>query len=84
MNWYLILALKVSPRFQGLGLSKKLLLTAIDFCKENPSVSKIILSTTAMQIPAQNLYAKFGFRQVGTEKRLVGPLKLATIGVSST
>ena len=79
MNFHLILALKVSPRFQGMGLSKKLLLTAIDFCKENPCLSKIILSTTAMQIPAQNLYAKFGFCQVRTEKRLVGPLKLATM-----
>ena len=32
-----------------------------------------------MQIPAQKLYEKFGFTQTKTEKRLVGPLKIATM-----
>lgn len=71
--------MQVSPRFQGMGLSKKLLLTAIDHCKANSSISKIVLSTTAIQVPAQKLYAKFGFREVWTEKRHVGPLKVATM-----
>jgi len=71
--------MQVSPRFQGLGLSKKLLQTVIDHCGATASISKIILSTTAMQIPAQKLYSKFGFRQTHTEKRLVGPLKIATM-----
>jgi len=71
--------MQVSPRFQGMGLSKKLLQTAIDHCKTDSSISKIILSTTAIQIPAQKLYAKFGFREVRTEKRLVGPLRIATM-----
>jgi len=71
--------MQVSPRFQGMGLSKKLLKTAIDHCKADSSISKVILSTTAIQIPAQKLYAKFGFREVKTEKRLVGPLRIATM-----
>ena len=70
---------QVSPRFQGVGLSKKLLQTAINHCTESSLMTKIVLSTTAMQIPAQKLYEKFGFRETRTEKRLVGPLKIATM-----
>merc|ERR1712227_500626 len=66
--------MQVSPRFQGMGLSKKLLQVAIDYCKAHPSFSTVVLSTTAIQVPAQKLYAKFGFNEVRTEKRLVGPL----------
>lgn len=71
--------MQVSPRFQGVGLSKKLLQTAINHCTESSLMTKIVLSTTAMQIPAQKLYEKFGFRETRTEKRLVGPLKIATM-----
>jgi len=71
--------MQVSPRFQGMGLSKKLLQMAIDHCTASPSISKIVLSTTAMQIPAQKLYEKFCFRETRTEKRFVGPLKIATM-----
>ena len=74
-----LLLRQVSPRFQGMGLSKKLLQTAIDHCSASSSISKIVLSTTAMQIPAQKLYEKFGFCQTRTEKKLVGPLKIATM-----
>lgn len=71
--------MQVSPRFQGIGLSKKLLQTAIDHCTESASLTKIVLSTTAMQIPAQKLYEKYGFHETRIEKRLVGPLKIATM-----
>jgi ribosomal protein S18 acetylase RimI-like enzyme len=58
--------MSVSDEFRHHGVATKLLKTAETFCVEN-NYSKIKLTTTNMQIPAVNLYKKFGFTKYGKE-----------------
>lgn len=59
LRWFL-----VHPDFRGLGLGKKLLANAIDFCQEK-NYQKVYLLTTSMQTTAIDLYKKAGFHKTG-------------------
>jgi len=63
IRWYL-----VHPDFRQMGLGKKLLNEALDFCREK-GFQKVYLMTTSKQEIATNLFRKTGFRKTG-EKQL--------------
>jgi ribosomal protein S18 acetylase RimI-like enzyme len=52
-----------SCRKQGIG--KKLITTVVDFCYENNKIDWIDLNVLSINIPAKNLYLKFGFNIIG-------------------
>ncbi len=60
--------LLVHPDFRAMGLGKKLIQDAIDFCREK-QYSKLYLLTTNQQTTAHKLYFSYGFRKTG-EKNL--------------
>jgi DNA-binding MarR family transcriptional regulator/ribosomal protein S18 acetylase RimI-like enzyme len=59
LRWFL-----VHPDFRGLGLGKRLLTNAINFCREK-NYQTVYLMTTSMQTTAAELYKKAGFRKTG-------------------
>jgi DNA-binding MarR family transcriptional regulator/GNAT superfamily N-acetyltransferase len=63
IRWYL-----VHPDFRGMGLGKKLLNEALDFCREK-GFQKVYLMTTSKQETANILFKRTGFRKTG-EKQL--------------
>ena len=60
----------VSPDFRCMGIGSRLTYEAIKFFKEK-NVRKIFLRTPKDDIPAQNLYKKFGFKEVSKEYDLM-------------
>ena len=56
----------VDTSMQGQGLGKRLLETAMDFCKEKGYIY-LTLGTLDILKPARHLYAKFGFQQTKSE-----------------
>ena len=55
LRWFLL-----DPSFRGLGIGKKLLTDAIDFCKEK-NFKNVFLLTTSLQNTALEMYKKAGF-----------------------
>lgn len=60
-----ISTLGVLPEYRQRGLGSRLLRT----CEEHLPVSRVRLSVRASNEPAQQLYARFGYRQQGVWKR---------------
>ncbi|XP_078608216.1 N-acetylaspartate synthetase-like [Branchiostoma floridae x Branchiostoma japonicum] len=58
----------VSEKYRRQGIAKRLVETAIEFCKRN-KYRRIELITTEVQLPAKALYEKMGFRCVNTWAR---------------
>lgn len=71
--------MQVAASFRRRGLARKLLETAIDHCRRQAGVKEVVLSTTAMQLPATKMYTKYGFQFTRKETRNIGPLKIATM-----
>lgn len=64
---FVIHALGVHPKFQGTGLSRKLLEAIMDLCRQ--AGGKVIrIDVLGSNIPAQKLYPKVGFAYVDTLK----------------
>lgn len=57
----------VLPGFRKSGIGSKLLKKAISYCLEN-NLSRLTLEVRTTNIPAQNLYSKFGFSAIGIRK----------------
>lgn len=57
LRWYL-----VDPGFRGIGLGKKLISEALEYCRENKFKS-VFLWTTSKLTAAAQLYYKSGFRR---------------------
>ena len=55
LRWFLL-----DPSFRGLGLGKKLLTEAIDYCREK-GYQEVLLGTAGDLLSALALYKKFGF-----------------------
>ncbi|MBF4516811.1 bifunctional helix-turn-helix transcriptional regulator/GNAT family N-acetyltransferase [Flavobacterium sp. ANB] len=55
LRWFLL-----DPAFRGLGIGKKLLTDALDFCKET-KFKNVFLLTTSMQNKALEMYKQAGF-----------------------
>ncbi|OIV42196.1 bifunctional helix-turn-helix transcriptional regulator/GNAT family N-acetyltransferase [Flavobacterium johnsoniae] len=55
LRWFLL-----DPAFRGLGIGKKLLTDAVDFCKEK-KFKNVFLLTTSLQDKALEMYKKAGF-----------------------
>lgn len=55
LRWFLL-----DPVFRGLGIGKKLLTDAVDFCKEK-KFKNVFLLTTSLQDKALEMYKKAGF-----------------------
>ncbi|QLC65788.1 bifunctional helix-turn-helix transcriptional regulator/GNAT family N-acetyltransferase [Flavobacterium sp. LPB0248] len=55
LRWFLL-----DPSFRGLGIGKKLLTDAVDFCKEQ-KFKNVFLLTTSMQDKALEMYKMAGF-----------------------
>lgn len=55
LRWFLL-----DPGFRGLGIGKKLLTDAVDFCKEK-KFNNVFLLTTSLQETALEMYKKIGF-----------------------
>jgi len=56
----------VAPGFQGRGIGKRLLGSAVDFCRDK-GLKKIFLTTFEGLDPARHLYEKAGFRLVSQQ-----------------
>lgn len=65
-----ILNIATHPDFRGQGLAKKLL----NFWISQPELAHvhIVLEVREKNIPAQNLYAQFGFKQIHVRKKYYG------------
>lgn len=65
-----ILNIATHPDYRGQGYAKKLL----DFWLAQPQLANahIVLEVRAKNIPAQNLYAQFGFKQIHIRKNYYG------------
>lgn len=59
----------VSPDFRKGKIGTSLIQNMIDFCK-NTQIKRIMLEVRISNIPAQNLYKKFGFKSLGERKGL--------------
>ncbi|MDQ6469739.1 bifunctional helix-turn-helix transcriptional regulator/GNAT family N-acetyltransferase [Flavobacterium sp. LHD-80] len=55
LRWFLL-----DPTFRGLGIGKRLLTDAVDFCREK-KFKNVFLLTTSMQDTALEMYKKAGF-----------------------
>lgn len=55
LRWFLL-----DPAFRGLGIGKKLLIDAVDFCKEK-NFKNVFLLTTSLQDKALQMYKMAGF-----------------------
>lgn len=58
--------LYVEKEFRNLGIASELILTALDSLKDK---EKIFLEVRESNIPAINLYKKFGFEEISTRKK---------------
>ncbi|RED19014.1 MarR family transcriptional regulator with acetyltransferase activity [Flavobacterium cutihirudinis] len=62
LRWFLL-----DPAFRGLGIGKRLLTDAVDFCKEK-NFKNVFLLTTSMQDKALQMYKMIGFKLTQSEK----------------
>ncbi|MBO9586612.1 MAG: bifunctional helix-turn-helix transcriptional regulator/GNAT family N-acetyltransferase [Flavobacterium sp.] len=62
LRWFLL-----DPAFRGLGIGKKLLTEAIDFCKER-KFKNVFLLTTNLQDKALQMYKMMGFELTKSEE----------------
>ncbi len=62
LRWFLL-----DPAFRGLGIGKKLLTEAIDFCKEK-KFKNVFLLTTNLQDKALQMYKMMGFELTQSEE----------------
>jgi L-phenylalanine/L-methionine N-acetyltransferase len=65
------LTLAVHPGWQGQGVGRALLGRLIEWARTAPAVEKIELHVRASNEPAQALYRKMGFREIGRLQRKV-------------
>ena len=63
-----ILNIAVDPEYQGYGLGTHLMRFALNFGKERGATCAL-LEVRVSNVPAQQLYAKLGFRRIGLRKR---------------
>ncbi|MDY0096195.1 MAG: ribosomal protein S18-alanine N-acetyltransferase, partial [Candidatus Vecturithrix sp.] len=63
-----ILNIAVDPEYQGCGLGTRLMQFAINFGKERGATCAL-LEVRVSNLPAQQLYAKLGFKRIGLRKR---------------
>lgn len=63
-----ILNLAVHPDFRGKGMGKSLLNRAFEICRKK-GITKSFLDVKASNIPALELYRKFGYKQIGVRKK---------------
>ncbi|MBO0962676.1 GNAT family N-acetyltransferase [Neobacillus sp. MM2021_6] len=64
-----IFAMYVTPRKQGLGIGKALMIEAINKAKEIKTIEQINLGVIASNQKAKRLYQKLGFKTFGVEER---------------
>ena len=62
LRWFLL-----DPAFRGLGIGKKLLTNAIDFCREK-KLNNVFLLTTSLQDKALQMYKMRGFELTKSEE----------------
>ncbi|MDQ6531259.1 bifunctional helix-turn-helix transcriptional regulator/GNAT family N-acetyltransferase [Flavobacterium sp. LHD-85] len=62
LRWFLL-----DPAFRGLGIGKKLLTDAVDFCREK-KFKNIFLLTTSLQDKALKMYKMMGFELTKSEE----------------
>ncbi|WP_427872513.1 bifunctional helix-turn-helix transcriptional regulator/GNAT family N-acetyltransferase [Flavobacterium sp. MMS24-S5] len=62
LRWFLL-----DPAFRGLGIGKRLLTDAVDFCKEK-NFKNVFLLTTNMQDKALQMYKMMGFELTKSEQ----------------
>ncbi len=62
LRWFLL-----DPAFRGLGIGKKLLTDAIDFCREK-KFKNVFLLTTSLQDKALQMYKMMGFELTKSEE----------------
>jgi ribosomal protein S18 acetylase RimI-like enzyme len=65
------LTLAVHPGWQGQGVGRALLASLIDWARSAPAIEKIELNVRASNAPAQALYRKLGFTEIGRWQRRV-------------
>jgi ribosomal protein S18 acetylase RimI-like enzyme len=65
------LTLVAHPEWQGRGVGRALLSHLIDWARAAPSVEKIELHVRSSNTPAQALYRKMGFTEMGRWRRRV-------------
>ena len=58
----------VLPEYRRNSVASKLLSSLIEFCREN-ELDPITLEVRETNIPAINLYSKFGFEKIGERKK---------------
>ena len=58
----------VLPEYRRNSVASKLLSSLIEFCREN-ELDPITLEVRETNIPAINLYSKFGFKKIGERKK---------------
>ena len=63
-----ISSLAVHPSFRRRKIGKRLLTAILDLAKSE-GIKEVALEVRAGNVPAQNLYAKFGFKVVGRHQR---------------
>ena len=62
-----LMNIAVHPEYRGIGAGEKILEALIDLCRIK-NMNDMTLEVRASNIPAQNLYKKFGFMQEGLRK----------------
>lgn len=62
-----LMNIAVHPEYRGIGTGEKILEALIDLCKIK-NMNDMTLEVRFSNIPAQNLYKKFGFIQEGMRK----------------
>jgi ribosomal protein S18 acetylase RimI-like enzyme len=65
------LTLAVHPGWEGQGVGRALLTSLIDWARAAPAVEKIELNVRSSNTPAQALYRKMGFTEIGRWRRRV-------------
>ncbi len=62
-------AVYINSKHRGQGLGTKLIEYTINKIKQNKEIKKIKLTVIQNQTAAENLYKKFGFQKIGTNKK---------------
>jgi ribosomal protein S18 acetylase RimI-like enzyme len=65
----MIVAMYVKPDYRGMGAGRKLIKAAIEEAQADLGIEQITLSVESGNEPAKRLYASFGFKVYGVEKR---------------